>query len=329
MQIKLEKSEIDLLKRINEPRIRKRKLRPLIQSPKHPRIDLSFTENEEKAEKTCESSDEVDTNSSKLKYILIVVLISAATAIVSQVEWSQCGLWATYNNNFNKIVHGDERYCHRELDPARIITELRYNVVNQNDAIKLIQASLQLANRENFVSMAFSGSVGVGKTLSSNLIAENFKWQGNVNQLIYDINFDMNIMTNESLEFDLDVATAEFSSCGFNLVIIDDVPVKQASIERITKLEQELHELAKRKVYKIVLIVIFRGEVSQKDLQHFVIVDFQAFTRESFNECIEKHLQQSNVILSPAEILSLQLVNFNTFGCKTVGKKITNLLAQV
>lgn len=324
MQIKLEPSEIMLLERVNEPRIRKRKLHPSNKTSKHPRIDESCLSSEDIAKKSskCPDSDPVNRKSSKLKYFLVLLIVGVTTVMLSQIEWSQCGLWATYNNNFNKIVHGDERYCHRDMDPSVIVVELKRNLVNQNDAIKLIHTSLKLVNREKFISIAFSGSIGVGKTLSSNIIAENFKWQGNVNQLIYELNFDTSLKVNESLELDFDVASSEFSHCGFNLIIIDDVPVKQSAIERIIQLEKQLSRV---KAYKIVFIVIFKGEVSQNDLQHFVIVDFEPFTRESFNECIDRHLHLFNVKLSPAKILELQSVNFHTFGCKTVGKRISKL----
>lgn len=322
----------ELLEKVNEPRKRKRKSRPLIKSSKHRRIEGSEAENDKKAESSLEKREKLagssESKQSKWKYFIFIVLIGISTLILSQIEWSQCGLFATYKNNFNKIVHGDEQYCYRELNPSTIVKELENNLVNQKDAIKLIEVSLKLGNRENFISMSFGGPVGVGKTLSSNIIAKNFKWQENVNQLIYEMNFDQSLKVNESLENDVEVVSSRFSECGFNLVIIDDVEVKNTSIERISLLEQKLHEMTKQKLLKIVLIVIFRGEVSQDQLEHFVIIDFQPFTKESFHECIERHQKLYQVNLKPAEVLSLQMLNFTVFGCKTVAKKI-NLISKV
>lgn len=330
MNIKLEKSEVELIEKVNEPR--KRKLQSLTKSSKLPKIVESKEKNEKKVKKSLQKPikqpEPAYSKPSKLKYFLILVIIGISTLILSQIEWSQCGFIATYNNNFNKIVHGDELYCHRKLNPSMIIEELENNLVNQNDAIKLIEASLKLANRDDFVSMAFNGPIGVGKTLSSNLIAKNFKWQGNVNQLIYGINFDQILSVNESLEQEMEILMSRFSECGFNLVTIDDVELKNMSIERISQIEQKLHEMTKQKPYKIVFIVIFRGEVSQDQLQHFVLVDFQPFTKESFNDCIERHQRLYQVNLKPTEILDLQRLNFTIFGCKTVAKKI-NLISKV
>lgn len=322
MNIKLEKSEIALIERVNEPRERKRKLRPLLKISKHPRIEKSQSENGPNSE-NLETENSDKKSQSKVKWFLFLSIIGIFLYFISQIELSRCGLWATYNNNFNLIVHGDERYCHRELNPKDIVDKLNYNLVNQNDAIRLIEVSLNLSNREKFISMAFSGSVGVGKTLSSSLIAKNFKWKNNVNEIIYEYNFQQNINANESIDSDLEVASMRFSECGFNLLIIDDIPIKKSSIERIKRLERKLHEMAKRNLYKIVLIVIFRGEVSQELLPNFVIIEFQPFnTQESFNKCIDKHLQLLNVNLKPNEILELQKLNFTTSGCKTVMKKI-------
>lgn len=324
MKIKLEKSDLELIERVNEPRERKRKLRPLTKKSKHPKINESKSESALSVEKS--ENGNIEKKKSKLLWISSFFVLGIISIILSQIEYSRCGLWTTYKNNFNKIVHGDEMYCIRELDPSQIIRSLEKNLVNQDEAIKIIQVSLNLANRERFISMVFSGSVGVGKTLSSNLIAKNFKWQENVNELIYEFNFVQNFNVNESLESDLSVATEKFKECGFNLVIIDDVPLGDESIERISMLERKLNEIAKRNLHKIVLIVIFRGNVKQDQLKNFVIVDFQDFTQESFNSCIERHLKLFNVNLKPIEIDELKNLNFTSSGCKTVAKKI-NLMS--
>lgn len=261
----------------------------------------------------------------KWKYLSLALIVLLVSFITSNITISRCGFWATYFNNYNKIVHGDERYCFRPLDASMIIDKLQDEVIGQDDALKLVTASLHLANREKIIQMAFTGPIGVGKSLTANLIIDNFKWNENVVSLIYDLSFKH--PKNQEDEDDFTVVTSKLSDCGFNLVVIDDVNTDESTVKRIAKLERHLHRLAKQNIFKIVLIVIFNGDLQQEVLTNFVLVEYLPFTKETFRQCIEAHEKRHNVKLSPKDFEELTFINFTALGCKTLAKKL-NLVRE-
>lgn len=269
----------------------------------------------------------IDTKIEKLfsyKWILVITVFALIAVLLSNTSFSSCGFWATYESNFHKIVHGDENFCYRTLDPEPIYDELKRQIVGQNDAIRLVKGSLALANREWIIQIAFYGTTGVGKTLSSNIIMQNFKWQRNVISTIFDINFQVNLTGKDAFASDLKLLKSKLSACGFNLIVIDDVDWNPATIQRINAIERNLHRMAK--LFKIVLIVIFNSE-AKADLKNFVNIEFERFTEKSFHECIDLHQKLKNVELKPSEVEELRMINFTISGCKTVAKKI-NLIAK-
>lgn len=221
--------------------------------------------------------------------------------------------------------------CYRKLEASPSVKNLKEEVIGQDDAIKLISASLDLGNREWIIQMAFVGPIGTGKTLSANILVGNFKWQQNVQRLVFDINFGPLLDANEANESDYNLVASKLSDCGFNLVVVDDVRLKDSAVQRIAALERRLHRLAKQKLFKIVLVVIFSDSADSSDLQNelknFVLVEFNAFTEETFHECIRVHEKIHNVKLKQKDIEELRHINFTNTGCKTLAKKL-NLIAD-
>lgn len=93
----LKKAETDL----------KKKLRSLVQSESS-RIIPTIDESSE------ESEDSSETRNSRLKRkhlaVIVSVLFVFTAWLASFITISKCGFWATYENNFNKIVYNDERW---------------------------------------------------------------------------------------------------------------------------------------------------------------------------------------------------------------------------
>lgn len=258
------------------------------------------------------------------KYFALPVLILIASLFLSEISISSCGFWATYENNYNKIVYGDERHCYRTIESSWSVSKLKERVVGQDEALSLIEGSLDLANREKIIQMAFVGGTGVGKTLSAEILTDLWRW--NVFSSIFDINFSMDLSGEAAYKSDLEIVMSQMKNCGFNLIVIDDVDSTIETIERIAKLERNLHRIAKLKLFKIVLVVIFKGEQDssalQEQLKDFVIIDFHPLTEESFKKCVEIHQKLHNVTLKPRELEELMMINFNKTGCKTVAKKL-------
>ncbi|CRL08621.1 CLUMA_CG021301, isoform A [Clunio marinus] len=299
-----------------------RKLRSLVKKSIKPR----------EADSTDSDDSKVEENKRGWKsWMLLAAVFLIGSYFISNISISSCGFWATYENNFNKIVHGDGKYCYRSIESEKIVEELKKNIVGQDDAISLIKASLNLANREKIIQMAFIGGTGVGKSLASNIIVSNWKWKHNTVNFIFDINFNADLQGKEAFDDDLRIVTSHLSDCGFNLIVIDDVDNESTTINRIAKLDRSLHRLAKQNLYKIVFIVIFNKNPNSIELEealnNFVIIDFHPFTKELLEKCIEFHEKMYKVKLSPIEIDELKMINYTNFGCKTVAKKI-NLISN-
>lgn len=327
VNIKLEKG---LDSPVQEPKIknklkRKKRLRPLIKTESKI-ASCSNEKQEDPAEEKVQSKW-------KWKSLFLAGAILVASFFLSKLTISSCGFWATYENNYNKIVHGDERWCHLKLDPSLIIHELKERVIGQDDAISLIGGSLDLANREKIIQIAFTGAIGVGKTLTANVIMENFKWQENVISMIFDINFQAQLKGDEAFDSDFEEVSSRLSDCGFNLVVIDDVDPKESTVvQRITELERRLHRVAKQNLYKTILIVIFeesnQDQALEQKLNNFVLVEFRSFTEEMFQRCIEVHEKLHNVKLRPKDREELNFINFTHTGCKTLAKKLNLIIKK-
>lgn len=316
-KIKLEDSSDKLI--IPTPRIKhkdhiKKKLRPLVK--KEPSLVINSKEE-------IKEESELLQKRWKWRHLLLFLAFVVAAISMSNLSISSCGFWATYQNNYNKIVHGDERHCYRPMESSLIIQKLREQIVGQDDAISLIGGSLNLVNRERIIQLVFVGSTGVGKTLAANIMMQNFRWQQNVINLIYDINFSASASEN-----DFKQVSSFLTECGFNLIVIDDVPIDPLATERMAELERGLRRLAKQRLFKIVLVVILNGRPAEH-LDNFVQVEFQSFTKETFLQCIEIHERFLNVKLKPKDIEELKFINFTDHGCKTLAKKLNLITNKV
>lgn len=326
VRIKLENTEsvspeVDTKVKESRKDKQKKKLRSLVKVEAHPK---------DKTQNDCDNETTNELVTWRWKRIVVAVVIALASVFMSSIDFSSCGFWATYERNYNKIMHGDENFCHRNIDPLTIVQKLNKQIVGQEDSIKLIEGALNLANREKIIQLAFVGETGVGKTFIGNIMMENFKWQPAIS-LIFDINFQVHLSGEEAFESDAALVIPRLSECGFNLVVIDDIEMRNDTIERIIKLERNLHRLAKQALFKTVFVAIFNGNYNastlQNDLKDFVLVEFQPFNEVLFQQCIEIHEKLNNIKLKPKDLEELKLINFTESGCKTVAKKL-NLIAK-
>ncbi|KAG5673585.1 hypothetical protein PVAND_003620 [Polypedilum vanderplanki] len=253
----------------------------------------------------------------KKRIYLLSFLLLVFAAVLYQIKFGSCEFWNAYNKNFNRIVYGDEHYCDRNIDASFLRKKLQEQVTNQEDAIQLIEGSLKLANEESFIQIIFNGMIGVGKTLSSQIIAENFQWQRNVQKFIWNYH---------QPEFIFNNFKDKISNCGFNLIIIDDLELSDESIKFVIKFEEELRYYAKRESYRIAVIIIFKQSLSEEyreKISNFVIIDFNSFkTQSDLIDCIELHRRKYNIQIQATEMDELKEINFTASGCKQVPKRL-------
>ena len=158
-----------------------------------------------------------------LKIVFIPVLISIIGLVIYQLsQIKSCEFWSAYERNFNKVVYGDSYFCIRPIDSQLIYNQLKLEVAAQEDALELIRGSLELANKERIVRIAFNGGVGTGKSLAASIITRHFTWKRNV----------------QKLSWEDDIQISSLSKCGFNLIIIDNMNFNSTSIEYAKAIEQ-------------------------------------------------------------------------------------------
>lgn len=256
----------------------------------------------------------------KKYFIILTALITLIIAfILYQLKYGSCEFWNTYERNYNKIVYGDEQYCYRKIDTNLIKGKLLEEVVGQDDAIELIKGSLNLANNDEYIQMIFHGTTGIGKTLSSEIIAKNFPNPTNVQKYVWNVHEFFNL---------IDVAKLRLSKCGFNLIIFDDLEINEDTLDFLRDFEQQIRDEAKRNNFRIVLLAIFKDTLTdniKEDLNNFVIIDFYPLTKDNFIKCIEIHLKLFNITMNPKEFEELKEIDYSSSGCKLISKKLVSV----
>jgi ATP-dependent Clp protease ATP-binding subunit ClpA len=116
----------------------------------------------------------------------------------------------TSRREYNVLRHG-KVYCTNQLDPGPIVDVLDDQIVGQAEALKTMENVLK--SHKTFSSLILHGPTGTGKTLTGQILRQNFPWQENANIIVYSPN----------TKFDLTSITRRMSSCGHNLLIIDDL----------------------------------------------------------------------------------------------------------
>jgi Torsin len=250
-----------------------------------------------------------------------IIIISFAILLIGffiQIKgYKKCDFKSAFERNINKLLYGDEWYCHREINIKDISLELENNILGQEDAIKLINASLNLAQREKYIQIAFYGDVGVGKSYAAAIISRIFYWKNNVQRYSYEdtIDYAAKILSN-------------LSKCGFNLVVIDDIQITQPSINNVEEIEDRVRNHSKQHGYKTILIFIFKGPQTELyALKDFVVIDFEPMTYATFLECINLQAKINNIELQASDVEELTMLNYTASGCKQISKRL-NLISQ-
>lgn len=249
-------------------------------------------------------------------YVLSILILISAVFLYPLIN--TCEFKAEIHKKWNLLVNGDEYYCIRKINTDAIFEDLKYKVVAQDDALELIKGSLNKANRDDYVNMAFNGLVGVGKSLSADIISNKFRWTKNIQKIAWDGN------SSEIIE----KISSKLSKCGFNLVIIDNMDFNETSIEFVKEVGAMIQSKSKADNYRTVFLAIFNGMLEndttslQEMLKNFVIIDFNQFTLKNFMKCIEVHQKLYNIKLTEDQLDELKNLDFISTGCKLISKRL-------
>lgn len=299
--MELEKLKEDRIKRVKTPR--KRQIRSLTHRDEPKKIV-------EKVNKSFQLKNAL------IFFISFIMLL--ASLVLYQLRFGSCEFWASYERNYNRIVHNDENYCSRLINTREINKRLLEEVVAQETAIELIRGSLSLANYDGYVQIILHGPTGTGKTLSSQVIIDNFPSK-NIQKYLWNFHDTSNLA---------EVAQARLSKCGFNLIILDDLDNSKSATQFLKLFEEKLRGASGHNQFRLVILAIFKEqllETETKDLKKFVIVDYQPFNLENFIKCIKLHEQLYNVTIAQKDLEELKEIDFVSSGCKLISKRLKTI----
>lgn len=320
------KSPRDSMRRIR----RKVKMRPLV--PKvQPQVEPQQTIRTPTAEQSTRRVRRY--NKKHVVMLIISILIAFSSSILYQTKFGRtlrCQYKSRLQKSYYQVVYGDN-YCTNKLNETRLMKKMKESIVGQQDQLILLEGALKKShNQKRFIPIILMGGTGVGKSLTVNLLIEEFPWKENINLLFWDLSFE-NLITDDNDHYDLELVSDKFSNCGFNLIIIEDIDLRNDTVARISTMERNLQKLTTRAPYKIILMPIFRTKPNQDfgsilyRLRNFIIVEYTPITKEIFAECLQLHRELLKIHLTQDEIDDyMQNTDYEKQGCKTIAKKLSS-----
>lgn len=248
--------------------------------------------------------------------IFFILTVASAIALMFFGQDVCDDLIRRSRQEYNILLQGKE-YCTDELNYLSFARILRDNIVGQDKVMEKLDNALK--NHKSVTSIVFYGPSGSGKTLTTQLIAQKFRWQENIQMLI-------------SSERDLAAIVRRMSKCGHNLLIIDDLYLVNRDI---LDLRQNLEAIAEKKGFNIVLIFVFNlskleagrdvdgtGPIFSNISGHHLI-EFRRLDDLDLDKCMDVIEAELAVTLSEEQRKNVkESVDVLKSGCKTVRSKV-------
>jgi hypothetical protein len=154
-----------------------------------------------------------------------------------------------------------------------------------------------------------------GKTLLGNLLIKRWFWRESIQKILWNFTFN-----------DL----RGLSYCGYNLVVIDDIPFTSEKIHLAHNVKVHLEKLTRTDNYRIVLILIFNGDPGNLELpipSDLNILRFQEMDLDLIQKCIDLNARNLNTTVQSMDEF-LKDINYEQSGCKTVLRKLMLTLGR-
>ena len=214
------------------------------------------------------------------------------------------------------------RICEMKLNVQEINLILQHSVHGQESAINEITTELNTFNTLQGTQMkilVFIGGVGVGKSYSASIISTNFLWDTNVQEFVMPIR--RSLLAKE--------ISSEFSRCGDNLLVIDDLKPKDTEI--MAGFLNELLSLNSVLDTRVLVVLVFttQNEDSNKIHNDFEaaglsakVIRFQPLEQETVQMCIEESLFRKGVKWNKDDVQKVLENVPQDIGCKGVSSKV-------
>lgn len=258
-------------------------------------------------------------NSKKtVRIVIIALLLSMVIFYVSTNQYLVNEFKNLALNQYQLYLHGRIDYCKEHFDHKRIIKTIREQIINQDAALNRIEAAF--LEHEKMTALAMLGPQGVGKTMTLNIIQNNFQWHLNIQQFVWTP-FDSQQSQSKSLSNLVD----GLSTCGQNGIFIDNIP--SSSLAVIKEFHKKLVERCNEKQMKCVIIYVFHFDtwpIDKFDFNEVKLVKFRSFDSNDLLDCLAAESARLKVELTSEQRDELlDSIDIERNGCKTVAAKIS------
>lgn len=215
-------------------------------------------------------------------------------------------------------------YCNQQLETKRIFRQISRQVLNQEHALARLERVVK--SPRNFKAVALLGPPGVGKTLTTLGLRQQFPWPENVHIYSWSTYVPDGVHKFHMIRNFVE----HLSDCGQNLLIIDNLSTCDYGIVPIyNKLLLEREGDLNAAVNQTVLVVyIFNLEMEyywqqfellQQLPVDMTIINYRPFGREELADCLQQELRLEQRTLDQgktSQILEQALLNVQCTGCK-------------
>lgn len=219
-------------------------------------------------------------------------------------------------NQYQLYLHGRPNYCDEHFQFENISIGLRNRVIGQELAIERIEQNLYAHNR--FTAIALYGTQGVGKTLTLNLIQQNFQWHLNVQQYVWSLVHSKQSQLKSLLSF-----MENLTGCGQNGIFVDDIPPDSIAI--IEEFHQKLQQTCKEKNFAAFVVYVFNTDDMNEEIRlgNVPSIQYLNLNQDDLVKCLRIESEALNIKLTDSQMDELiKSIDFDRNGCKTVAAKV-------
>lgn len=253
---------------------------------------------------------------SSIKTTIAVLLLASVAYFLSSNRYLVNEFKNLALNQYQLYLHGRIDYCKERFDSQRLMKALRRQIINQDVALNGIETSF--LQHENMTALALLGPQGVGKTMTMNIVQNQFQWHLNVQQYIWSAT-DFHHNHIESLNDLLE----NLSTCGQNGIFIDNIPSNR--VPDIKEFHTKLLKRCNEHHMKCIVFYVFQfptGPMTTYDFNTVKSINFRALNTKDVVECLEAESLRLKIELTPAQKAELLTsIDVDRNGCKTVAAK--------